>query len=144
MIKISPLRLFDLDACYELSCVALDGLWSRSQWEAEILDEKSIVLGLFSDQDLRGVICGSLIIDEVHLIAIAVHSQHRRKGFAKLLLSHLLIKARASGASTAMLEVSNKNHAAKAVYKTFGFQTSGYRHNYYKDGSDAVMQSLSL
>ena len=143
-MNVVPLCLTDLDSCYELDRIALQGLWSKRQWEFEILDKKSICLGIFSNLNLHGLICGSLIIDELHLSAIAVHPEQRRRGVAKLLLSTLLFKAKGFGAVKVILEVSKSNLAAQYLYKSCGFKTSGYRHGYYKDGSDALMQYCYL
>ncbi len=133
-----------IKACLELDNIALGGLWTKEQWHKELIDPRRLCLGMFKLSKLIAVGCGWLILDELHLTAIAVHPQFRRNGYACYLLTTLMKHAYISGSTRATLEVNNTNIAAKALYKSCGFQTAGCRSRYYKDGSDAIIQWCTL
>ena len=65
-------------------------------------------------------------------------------GLAKKIVHHLLDQAHGLGAIHATLEVASNNIEGKSLYKSCGFATAGYRHKYYSDGSDAIIQWISL
>lgn len=85
-----------------------------------------------------------LVVDEVQVINVATHPEHRRRGHARLLLEELVRDARARGAATASLEVRASNAPAIALYGAFGFEPVGVRRRYYDDGEDAVLMSAKL
>ena len=79
----------------------------------------------------------------MHLLNLAVHPQHRRRGIAWNLLVEALNQARAQGARVAWLEVRPSNTAARALYESFGFEEVGRRRRYYDDTQeDAILLAL--
>ncbi|BEV36434.1 hypothetical protein CREGCYN_12460 [Synechococcus sp. M16CYN] len=84
--------------------------------------------------------CGWCVVDELHITAIAVDPAVRRRGYGRDLLVALLQRARQNGAIYATLEVASNNVSAVRLYADCKFQTAGIRHNYYSDGSDALIQ----
>lgn len=126
--------------CWELDQITLNGLWTKEQWSKELSEEKSLNIGLLNKKSLIAFASGSIVINELHIIAIAVHPNFRRLGLAKKLLSTLLDKAKSSGNVNATLEVSSTNQAAIALYASCGFKTEGSRRNYYKNDSHALIQ----
>ncbi len=142
--KVTYLGPEHLNACTELDQIALKGLWTKKQWEKELNASQRLCLGIFQSTKLVAIATGWLIVDELHLTAVAVHPLHRRKGLASLILFTILQKAKSKGINHAWLEVSNCNPAGKALYKSCGFITKGRRPNYYKNGSDALIQTCSL
>ncbi len=142
--KINSLNVKNVHSCIKLDQIALKGLWSKEQWEKELSDSKRLCIGVFESSNLIAFGCGWIVIDEVHLTAIAVHPLHRRLGIGKVLLSSLFQKASAQGCRRATLEVKSSNTAALALYQSCGFITAGCRHNYYQNGSDALIQWKAL
>ncbi|WP_320674840.1 GNAT family N-acetyltransferase [Prochlorococcus sp. MIT 1341] len=138
------LDIDDLSSCIDLDQLVMGGFWSKAQWQAELVNQKCLCLGLKNSSYLYAIACGLLVVDELHLNLIAVHPSHRRAGSAKKLLSSLLKRAKAAGAKWASLEVSGLNLEAQSFYKNFGFNTRGVRRNYYRDGSDAFIQWANL
>ncbi len=138
-LDVSSLSMKHLAACLELDELALGGLWTSAQWQKELNDTERLCLGIFNDSKLIALACGWLIVDELHISAIAVHPKHRRCGLAHMILTKLLENAQIRGSKRATLEVQSSNTAAKALYKHCGFITKGSRTNYYKDGSDALI-----
>jgi ribosomal-protein-alanine N-acetyltransferase len=134
----------DLDDCLALDGLALQGLWSRSQWSSELADPRRPCLGLRRDGALIAVACGWLVADELHITAVAVHPQQRRQGLGSQALQALLQQAAAQGALHATLEVAASNRAAQALYAAAGFRTAGVRRAYYRNGDDALIQWVKL
>ena len=91
-----------------------------------------------------GLACGQMIVDELHLTAVAVHPAWRRLGLARQLMEALLTDARGRGCLRATLEVDSTNTAAQALYRRLGFRTEGVRRAYYRSGGDALIQWVDL
>lgn len=130
----------DLEACLALDQAALGGLWSREQWRKELQEPQRPCLGVFEKQALIALACGWLVVDELHITAVAVSPLHRRKGLGQRVVESLLAAGREQGARHATLEVSSANQAAIALYTSCGFETAGVRRGYYRNGDDALIQ----
>lgn len=79
-----------------------------------------------------------------HLTTIGVAPEHRRRGLAIRLLTHLEDVLRVKGVSTVVLEVRVGNIFAKALYGTAGYSTVNRIAKYYTDGEDCFMMVKSL
>ena len=134
----------DLESCLALDALALNGLWTHSQWNAELEDPRRPCLGLRREGALIAVACGWLVADELHITAVAVHPQQRRQGLGAQVLQALLQEAASQGALHATLEVAASNQAAQALYAAAGFRTAGVRRAYYRNGDDALIQWMRL
>ena len=85
------------------------------------------------------------VADELHLLDMATHPQHRQQGHARRLLTALLAHAQNEHKRLVLLEVRNSNSAAIALYRAAGFQTTGVRRGYYSDtGEDALEMRVCL
>ena len=135
-----------LNDCVDLDQRSLNGLWSRSQWEKELTDPKRICLGIIEleNKKLLGLCSAWLVIDELHITAVAVDPTHQRRGLGKSLLSDLIKRSKSLQTNHIHLEVKNNNEPAKAFYKSMGFKIVGNRPSFYKDGSDAIIFSMQL
>jgi ribosomal-protein-alanine N-acetyltransferase len=93
---------------------------------------------------LRGYLAARRVLDEVHVLSLAVEPAFRRRGAASALLLAVLGAERAQGARLAGLEVRAGNAAALAFYSRHGFRQVGRRRRYYPGGEDAVLLGLAL
>jgi ribosomal-protein-alanine N-acetyltransferase len=85
------------------------------------------------------------VADELHLLELACHPEHRRRGLARSLLSALLAYAREQHKRLVLLEVRQSNLPALALYESSGFETTGVRRGYYSDtGEDALEMRITL
>ncbi len=75
---------------------------------------------------------------------VVVAAVARRRGLAAGMLRELLNEAAAEGVQRVLLEVSEHNVAALALYARSGFREIDRRARYYQDGSDAVVLQLDL
>ncbi len=85
-----------------------------------------------------------LLIDEAHIVTIAVRDGHRRRGVGELLLIVAIETARLVGQTVVTLECRLSNAAALRLYEKYGFQRIGIRSRYYSDDhEDAYVLSVS-
>jgi ribosomal-protein-alanine N-acetyltransferase len=105
--------------------------WSRT-WVAE------------SELAVAGFLLVWHIVDEVHVLNVAVRTAQRRKGIARVLLTQLFAYAREKSVAAMYLEVRIGNHPALELYRVHGFRTVNIRRGYYADGEDAVEMRLDF
>lgn len=95
-----------------------------------------------------GVVVGYLlfwhVVDEGHVINVAVAPQERRKGIGRVLVDHLVAHAKENGIVKLLLEVRASNVAAIGLYEAAGFTRFNVRERYYGDGEDGVEMMLSF
>jgi len=83
-----------------------------------------------------------LLVDEAHIVAIAVREAYRRQGLGELLLAEALELALANRQEAVTLEVRRSNVGAQTLYEKYGFLKVGVRRRYYSDNhEDAVIMS---
>ena len=85
------------------------------------------------------------VADELHLLDMATHPEHRRRGHSRQLLAALVALAQNEHKRLVLLEVRCSNLAAIALYESTGFRTTGVRRGYYSDtGEDALEMRITL
>jgi ribosomal-protein-alanine N-acetyltransferase len=83
-----------------------------------------------------------LMVDEAHLVTIAVAPGQRGKGLGELLLVAMIDLSCILGARVMTLEVRVSNHVAQSLYRKYGFTNEGVRRRYYSDnGEDALIMT---
>jgi ribosomal-protein-alanine N-acetyltransferase len=98
-----------------------------------------------SDGTLVGFLLAWSVADELHLLELACHPEHRRRGFGRALLNALVSHARQHRKRLLLLEVRRSNAAAIALYESCGFQEAGVRRAYYSDtGEDALEMRITF
>ena len=133
--RIAVATAGDLPAVEALQRRAFTNPWGAEaiKWELENTD----VARLYVMHDAAGAVVAYCacwkVFDELHINSLAVDESLRRRGFARQLLRHVILDARASGARSATLEVRQSNHAARLLYEGLGFHVEGVRRDYYQD-----------
>lgn len=83
-----------------------------------------------------------LMVDEAHVVAIAVRHAYRRQGLGDLLLAEAIELAIQNHQETVSLEVRISNQIAQALYEKYRFLKVGVRRRYYSDNNeDAIIMS---
>lgn len=136
---IRRLRVDDLDALTELEQDAFDDPWSRQALADELA--KPTARGWLLEEPGAPVAYAlfQVVTDEAELLRIAVHPDHRRRGLGHQLLAHALDHLADQSIDTYHLEVRADNRAAHALYRGLGFEATGRRRAYYRDGCDALI-----
>jgi [ribosomal protein S18]-alanine N-acetyltransferase len=91
-----------------------------------------------------GFVLAWRVVDELHILNVAVAPDRRRQGIGATLLRLVLDEARSSGAARCLLEVRRSNTSALALYASLGFSPFNERRAYYPDGEDAIELDLRL
>ena len=161
-IEIKHLAPEHLPSAVELDRLCFGGLWAIEGYRRELDSPNSDLLGLWlretadceSGQNragqgapplqisptLIGVGCLWAILEEAHIIMLAIHPSFQRQGLGQALLWALLKSACDRQLERSTLEVRSSNLAAVDLYKKFGFKEAGRRKRYYEDtGEDALV-----
>ena len=91
---------------------------------------------------LIGFAIGWRVLDELHVLQVAVRPEARRGGRGRALVEAL--HARAPYAELAWLEVRHDNVAALRLYEQLGYAAIARRPRYYADGSDCVVMRADV
>lgn len=145
-IEIATATAADLDAIDEIERHSFPNPWPRATFEAELTREGA---HLTVARAPRGALLGFcnywIVVDELHVLAIATHPDHRRAGTGGHLLAHALDDGRARGCIRATLEVRRGNAPAIALYQRAGFRGVHVRPRYYADNNeDALIMICDL
>ena len=82
------------------------------------------------------------VLDEGSVANIAVHPDHRRKGYGRAVLSRMLSEAEQRGLELIFLEARESNLAALALYESMGFESVGIRKNFYRKPVESAVQMM--
>ncbi len=162
-----PLIEADLPAVLALDQRCLGGLWTRSGYQRELESECSDLLVLIvapsadllqsrltaarslspvpvtasaeSAGQIVGVGCLWAILEEAHIVTLAVDPSYQGQKLGQLLLTQLLLCGHRRGLTRATLEVRASNQKALKLYEKFGFKAAGIRKRYYADGENACI-----
>jgi ribosomal-protein-alanine N-acetyltransferase len=77
--------------------------------------------------------CFRLVLDEMHVMNVAVAPGQRRRGLARWLLGFAMGRAARAGCRRALLELRAGNREALALYESLGFRRLGVRRAYYRE-----------
>jgi len=145
-VLIRPMHEGDLAAVAELERGSYQFPWTegifrdcvRVGYECRVLDSGGQIVGY-------GVL--SVGAGEAHVLNLCVAEEYRCRGLGRHMLTHLIARARASGAREAFLEVRPSNTNAIRLYQSMGFEQIGIRRGYYQASvgrEDAVVLKLDL
>jgi ribosomal-protein-alanine N-acetyltransferase len=95
------------------------------------------------------LVCGFvgiwIMVDEAHIINIAVREEYRGNGIGELLIISSINMANKLGASVVTLEVRVSNKIAQNLYGKYGFKEAGIRKGYYTDNKeDALIMTTDI
>ena len=138
-VEIRVLDLADLDAIEMIEQRAYPTPWSRSMFASELAKPTSICLGAFEGSDLVGYVINSRYVDAWHVMNVAVHPDHPRRGVATALLERLFELTRGDERRGYTLEVRVSNEDAIRLYEKLGFESRGIRRGYYTDNREDAL-----
>jgi ribosomal-protein-alanine N-acetyltransferase len=118
--------------------------WSEHQFRRETKLHFSRSIALRLDGRLAGFAIWWQAADEAQIANIAVHADHRRRGYGRRLLRRLLDDAAARGLARVTLEVRDNNAEAVRLYEQFQFRVTGRRPNYYAGRDTALLMERTL
>ena len=120
--------------------------WTEGIFRDCLRNGQECWLLICSDQNVgHGIL--SVAAGKSHLLNVCVHPDFQGHGFGRILVEHLLERARTGEASTIFLEVRPSNVAACELYDKLGFNEVGIRENYYPSNvgrEDALVLAKEL
>jgi len=126
--------------------VLIDRSRSVSEEEPEETPRKPL-LGIFrrkpatspTNDYIVGYVGVWLMVDQAHIVAIAVREDYRRQGLGELLLAESVEMALSNGQESVTLEVRRSNESAQALYEKYRFLKVGVRRRYYTDNKEDAL-----
>ncbi len=153
--KLHPIRMqktpAHLNGAAELEKLCFSSPWSASS--LELLTNDGIGVGYLltvpaapGSEPSVAAYGGMLItVDEGQITNIAVHPDHRRKGYGAAITRALLRHAKDVRLDSVSLEVRASNTAAIELYKQAGFTEAGRRKGFYtKPTEDALVMVCKI
>ncbi|MEW6097440.1 MAG: ribosomal protein S18-alanine N-acetyltransferase [bacterium] len=146
-ITILPMKEEDINQVLEIENLSFLDPWTKRMYLSEIRERND---SYFITAKLEDRIIGYggfwLVVDEAHLVNLAVHPDFRCQGIGTQIMQYLLNLAKQLGAKRATLEVRASNVIAQKFYANFGFTTIALRKKYYSDTKEdaAVMWLTGL
>lgn len=129
----------DLDAVLVIERDCYSHPWSSRQFLQELENPAASILVCEVANTVVGYACYWLIAGEMQILNLATSSRLRRHGIAAQLLEQAFERCSLLELTSAWLEVRSGNQAAIALYRGYGFELSGTRRAYYRDGEDAFV-----
>lgn len=144
-ITILPMKEEDINQILEIENLSFLDPWTQQMYLSEIRERNDSYFVMAKLED-RIIGYGGfwLIVDEMHLVNLAVHPDFRRQGIGTQIMQHLLNLAKQLEVKRATLEVRASNVVAQGFYSKFGFIAIAFRKKYYPDTKeDAVIMWLN-
>ncbi len=142
---IDDLKESDLPEVVAIETVSFTMPWSEALFYNEIHNPGSILKVARVNGRIAGYICVNQIIDEGHILNLAVHPEFRGTGIASSLIEYVIHYLKEKSCRFIFLEVRISNETAKKMYEKFDFEVIGTRKNYYLlPVEDAVIMTLKL
>lgn len=133
--RLAPMQLEDIDTVVAIEQQSFTTPWSRGMFLTELETTRGAHLLVARAGADRGEAVGYIgyrvVVDEMHVVILAVHPSWRRGGIARALLCEAMQQARQAACSKATLEVRASNTAAQRLYYRLGFAPVGVRPKYY-------------
>jgi ribosomal-protein-alanine N-acetyltransferase len=144
-IFIHQMQASDIPEILEIESISFTTPWSETAFLKEIHNPYSIAKVAMLEYNVVGYVCVNYIIDEGHILNLAVHPDFRRRGIATALMKEILDELRERGCRLLYLEVRSSNFIARRFYESLGFWIIGIRKEYYTSPrEDAVVMMLKL
>ena len=141
MLSIRPFSFSDLDPILQIERLSFPKSpydWTTFLHLSALYPETFLVQSYVNDDQKEETIRGYIIFSKNgHIISIAVHPRHRRKGIGKELLQRAM---KIPHLKKVWAEVRRSNLGAQAFYSKMGFQMMGEVPNYYGNEDGLVVQ----
>lgn len=142
--RYCPLGFADVDQILEIEQQVYSHPWSRGNFTDALLSAYE-AFGLRDQaQELFAYFVVMPVVDELHLLNLAVSAERQGQGYARVLLDKMLGYAKEKGYCSILLEVRAGNQRAIAVYRHCGFSEIGRRKGYYPAAGDTREDAIVM
>jgi ribosomal-protein-alanine N-acetyltransferase len=133
-IHLEPMQESDLEAVLLIEHQSFSMPWSQALFLSDLRNPKSHLLVARPEEDpkvVAGYIGYRIVVDEMHIVIVAVDPVWRRQRVAMQMLQQAIEHARDHHCTKATLEVRVSNTGAQQLYFRQGFAPVGTRPRYY-------------
>ena len=109
------------------------------KWPFGAKSKSNVAISPVATEYIVGFVGMWMMVDEAHIINIAVRETYRGQGVGELLLISSVDIAYKLGASVVTLEVRVSNKVAQNLYTKYGFKEAGVRRGYYTDNKEDAL-----
>ncbi len=138
-LRSEPMKTPDLDAVMAIEKASFAAPWSRNMFLEEMNNRAARLMVFKSEDTLVGYMCFWEVLDEAHLMNVAVHPDHRGRGYGALIMEQLEAMCLRDGLRRIILEVGRRNLPARRLYRKCGFSAIGFRKKYYAEVQDDAL-----
>ena len=138
---IRKITNFDMEPILAIENEAYEFPWSKGIFQ-DCLTSSYQFYVYEVDDEIRGYIIFSTVLDEVSLLNICIAPEYQQKGYGRDFLNWLISYVKTQGFKTLYLEVRRSNKSAINLYESIGLNEMGIRENYYpakKGKEDALL-----
>jgi len=140
------MRERDLEEVLAIEKASFQTPWTRGMFLSELKANPysyPVIARFPEEAEIVGYACFWTLFEELHLMNLAVHPDHRRRGIGEDLARWVLNTGQEKGARIALLEVRVSNDPARRLYEKIGFKKIAVRPGYYQDPKeDALLMML--
>lgn len=123
----------DIRGIMEIEQDSFTAPWSELSFLNDMYNSDSLSKVALIENRVVGYVCPRYVLNEGHLLNLAVHRDFRRRGIATELMNTVLEELKEKGCTLVYLEVRVTNLDAIKFYERFGFKISSFRRKYYSD-----------
>ncbi len=139
-VTIAPMTAADLEAVETIERLCFTTPWTQGSLTTELQNSSSCCLVAKRGREVVGHIGLWMMVDEAHIVTLAVHPEHRQRKIGERLLNAGIAEGLRRGVRRMTLEVRSSNEAALSLYRKYGFAPIAVRKRYYEtEGEDAVV-----
>lgn len=143
-----PMQEVDLDEVVAVEQEIYPYPWSRANFSDSLSQGYHAWVLRGQDRELMGYFLVMGIVDEAHLLNVAVSRKWQGKGVGRLLVNQAVALSRGLGMESILLEVRPSNVRALEIYQRYGFVEIGRRKGYYPSVNstreDAIVMRFGL
>lgn len=140
---LRPMGVADIAAVIEVENAVYPFPWTSGNFADSLAAGHEAWL-LVRDRELLAYALLMRVLDEEHLLNLAVAAPWQGAGLGGRLLAWLCSRAAARGAQAIFLEVRPSNERARALYARSGFRQVGLRRRYYPSWHQAREDAIVM
>ena len=147
-LNYQPMQAADLDDVLALEESVYPYPWTMANFSDSLSSSYEAWVLRDRDGDLLGYFLLMAVVDEAHLLNVAVSAEKQGQGLGRFLLNQAVACARGLGMESVLLEVRPSNARALEIYERYGFKQIGRRKGYYPTANqqreDAIVMRFNV
>lgn len=147
-LNYEPMQAADIDEVVAVEQSVYPHPWSRANFADSLVSGYNAWVLRGQGGQLMGYFLIMPVVDEAHLLNVAVAADWQGQGLGRFLLNQSIACARGLGMEAMLLEVRPSNTRALDIYQRYGFKQIGRRKAYYPaeggQREDAIVMRIGI